>query len=393
MASDAAYLLALNSIHGIGPVGAVSIAKRFKTPEDLASAPTADLSEALGEKCAGLVRAQLNNGWQSLLMRSQSRVTDHLTAGIRPLAITEADYPPLLRLIPDPPPVLYAKGNIDILKVLDAVAIIGTRSPTALGVDVASRAARRFAQSGFVVVSGLAKGIDSAAHRSACEAGFTVAVLANSLDTVYPAENRKLAEGILRGGGTLVSELALGEQTFKNAFVRRDRIQSGLSLAVIPVQTDIEGGTMHTVRFAETQKRLLFCPAPPQQESKCKEYAGIWHLIRSGRARPFDPEVLTQIREYKSRIVQEHGLVDTPLPQRPAPEQVAPELSERPGQPASDEELLIQKLEKICRDLGLDKDKKAFDGLLKKLRNRLFGKAPRERKVRVVSEDQGKLIE
>jgi predicted Rossmann fold nucleotide-binding protein DprA/Smf involved in DNA uptake len=103
MASDAAYLLALNSIHGIGPVGAVSIATRFKTPEELASAPTAALSEALGEKCAGLVRAQLNNGWQSLLVRSQSRVTDHLTADIRPLAITEADYPPLLRLIPDPP--------------------------------------------------------------------------------------------------------------------------------------------------------------------------------------------------------------------------------------------------------------------------------------------------
>jgi DNA processing protein len=392
MASDAAYLLALNSIHGIGPVGVVSIATRFKTPEDLASAPTAALSEALGEKCAGLVRAQLNNGWQSLLVRSQSRVTDHLTADIRPLAITEADYPPLLRLIPDPPPVLYAKGNIDILKVLDAIAIIGTRSPTALGVDVASRAARRFAQSGFVVVSGLAKGIDSAAHSSACEDGFTVAVLANSLDTVYPAENRKLAERILKCGGTLVSELALGERTFKNGFVRRDRIQSGLSLAVIPVQSDIEGGTMHTVRFAETQKRLLFCPTPPQQESSRKEYAGIWHLIRSGRAKPFDPEVLTQIREYKSRLVREHALVDMPLPQRPTRQQVAQEHPETSGPLVSEEELLMQKLEKICRDVGLDKNKKAFNNLLTKLRHRLFGKTPKKSKVQV-SEDQGKLIE
>ncbi len=392
MASDAAYLLALNSIHGIGPVGAVSIAKRFKTPEELASASTTALSEALGEKCAGLVRAQLTNGWQSLLMKSQSRVTDHLRVAIRPLAITDADYPPLLRLIPDPPPVLYAKGNIDVLKVLDAVAIIGTRSPTALGVDVASRAARRFAQSGFVVVSGLAKGIDSAAHSSACEDGFTVAVLANSLDTVYPAENRRLAEEILKSGGALVSELALGERTFKNGFVRRDRIQSGLSLAVIPVQTDIEGGTMHTVRFAETQKRLLFCPTPPQQESSRKEYAGIWQLIRSGRAKPFDPEVLTQIREHKSRLIQEHALVDMPLPPPPKREQIAQEQPETLGRPVSEEELLMQKLEKVCRDVGLDKNRKAFNSLLTKLRHRLFGKPPRKGKTQI-SEDQGKLIE
>src|SRR5881397_1147811 len=125
MSSDAAYLIALASIQGIGPIGAISVAKRFKTPDELANAPSTELDEALGDRCADALRSQLHNGWQSLLAKSEGLVSDHITSGIRPIAITESDYPQLLRCIADPPPVLYAKGNVEILKLLDAVAVVG----------------------------------------------------------------------------------------------------------------------------------------------------------------------------------------------------------------------------------------------------------------------------
>lgn len=368
MANDAAYLIALTKIYGIGPVGALSVARKFKTPDALESASSAELDEALGDKCAGAIRTQLRDGWQSLLTKSQTIVSEHLTSGIRPIAVTEDDYPPLLRLIPDPPPVLYAKGNLLLLKVLDAVAVIGTRNPTTSGSKVARKIAGHLASSGFVVVSGLARGIDSAAHRAACEAGFTVAVLANPLDKVYPAENRELAEQIVERGGTLVGELPKGERTYRNAFVRRDRIQSGMSLAVIPIQTDIEGGTMHTVRFAEAQRRLLFCPTPLQEETNRKEYAGIWQLLRSNRAVAFQSredytDVISRIREHKAKWMNEYHLTDTPLPPRPKPTEI-PQPAQTP----------VEKLEELCRALGLDTDKRVFNTILAKLRSRLFSK-------------------
>jgi DNA processing protein len=368
MASDAAYLIALTNIFGIGPVGALSVARTFKTPDALESASSAELDKALGERWASAIRGQLKNGWQSLLTKSQNVVSEHLKSGIRPIAVTEDEYPPLLRLIPDPPPVLYAKGNIPLLKVLDAVAVIGTRKPTTGGTKVASKVAGHLASSGFVIVSGLARGIDSAAHRAACDAGFTIAVLANPLDKVYPAENRELAENIVEGGGTLVAELPKGEPTYRNAFVRRDRIQSGMSLAIIPVQTDVEGGTMHTVRFAEAQHRLLFCPKPLPEESERKEYAGIWQLIRSNRAIAFQSredytDVISRIREQKAKWIDEYHLIDTPILPRPK----SAEMASKPKDPAD-------KLEELCRALGLDTDKKRFNAVLAKVRNRLFGK-------------------
>jgi DNA processing protein len=379
MASDAAYLIALTNIYGIGPVGALSVARKFKTADALANASSAELDEALGDKCAGAIRNQLHNGWQSLLTKSQDVVSDHLASGIRPIAVTEDDYPPLLQSINDPPPVLYAKGNIPILKVLDAIAVIGTRKPTSSGIKVASRVARHLASSGFVVVSGLARGIDAAAHRAACDEGFTVAVLANPLDKVYPAENRQLAERIVQSGGSLVGELPIGERTYRNTFIRRDRIQSGMSLAVIPVQTDVEGGTMHTVRFAEAQRRLLFCPTPLQEESGRKEYAGVWQLLRSSRATPFQSredysEVISRVREYKSKLIDEYHLIDIPLP--PRPKVVGDEIPDEPkeSQPDLTDKARAERLEQMCRALGLDSDKKLFNAILTKVRNRLFGK-------------------
>lgn len=388
MISDAAYLLALTTLDGVGSTSALSVVRHFKTAEELEGAQKSDLDKALGEKRANVVSSQLANGWKSLLTRSQTRVEKHLALDIHPIAITQKEYPQLLKHIAEPPPVLYVKGNLQILQVLDAVAVIGTRDPTALGEQIATRVSKKFVENGFIVVSGLAKGIDATAQQAACQQGYTIAVLANPLNTVYPSENKKLADKILKNHGTLVGELALEERTFKNSFVKRDRIQSGLSLGVIPVQTDVEGGTMHTVRFAEEQKRLLFCPTPLEEEKDKKQWAGILNLIRSNRAKPFQSkdysDIVAQLREHKTRLIQEYGLVETPLPPRPEP--VKP--SEAEIALARQEALFLELVSKF-REAGLATDKKTFNAYVTKLRNGLFGK-PAKRKT---EDTQQKLLD
>ncbi len=156
-----------------------------------------------------------------------------------------------------PPHLLHVKGNVDLLKK-DSVAIIGTRDPAQYGSAVAKEFAKRFSDN-YVVVSGLATGIDTAAHEGVVEkGGETIAVLAHGLHTTYPKKNKELALKILDNNGALVSEYPSGVSTRKNYFVERDRIQSGLSLGAFVIETEPDGGTMHTVGYCEAQKRGLF---------------------------------------------------------------------------------------------------------------------------------------
>ncbi len=169
----------------------------------------------------------------------------------------DANYPKSLLNIPDPPILLHVLGNIDALNQ-DCIAIIGTRRPSEFGINTARRLGASLAKKGYVIVSGLAEGIDSAAHQGALDVnGITVAVLAHGLDRIYPAKNKKLANDIIKHNGALISEYSWGSKIFRNYFVARDRIQSGLSLGVTVVETGIEGGTMNTVRFCKDQGRTL----------------------------------------------------------------------------------------------------------------------------------------
>src|SRR5690242_15371506 len=138
MTSQSAYVLALTQLDGIGPIAAVNIARHFRTADELRSAPSAALEETVGDRLARSMLSQLNSAWESLLNRSRTKIEQHLERGIRPIAFTEEDYPPLLRQISDPPPILYVKGSIDALRVLDVVAVIGTRHATDKGLEVAS---------------------------------------------------------------------------------------------------------------------------------------------------------------------------------------------------------------------------------------------------------------
>ena len=171
-----------------------------------------------------------------------------------PVAWFDPAYPALLNCIPDPPPVLWTRGDLAVLS-LPAVAIVGSRAATPYALDVAARLAGELAARGVAVVSGLARGVDSAAHRGTLEAnGPTIAVLGSGLDRVYPAEHRGLADTISRSG-VVMSELAPGGLPLAEHFPLRNRIISGLSLAVVVVEASEKSGSLITARCAMEQGR------------------------------------------------------------------------------------------------------------------------------------------
>ncbi|MBI3895614.1 MAG: DNA-protecting protein DprA [Acidobacteria bacterium] len=177
--------------------------------------------------------------------------------GIRFLTIREADYPPRLREIFDPPLVLYVRGEMALLRA-HAVAIVGTRRATPYGRAMAERLAGDLASRGLAIVSGLARGVDSAAHRATLDAGGkTVAVLGSGADVIYPSENKKLFERILEQGA-IVSEFPLGSFPAPQNFPIRNRIISGLSLGVVVVEAAQHSGALITARLAMEQNREVF---------------------------------------------------------------------------------------------------------------------------------------
>jgi len=167
-------------------------------------------------------------------------------------------YPERLREIYDPPPVLWARGEVKLLS-RPAIAVVGTRHPTPYGSGVAEMLARDLAARRLLIVSGMARGIDSCAHKGALAARMpTLAVWGTGIDVVYPKENKKLAEEILSGGGAIVSEMPLGTFPAPQNFPRRNRILSGLSVAVLVVEAGENSGTRVTARCAAEQNRDVY---------------------------------------------------------------------------------------------------------------------------------------
>ena len=168
------------------------------------------------------------------------------------------DYPERLKEIYDPPPVLWVRGDRRLLS-RPAIAVVGTRQPTPYGTGMAELLARDLAVRGLLIVSGMARGIDSCAHKGALAARKpTLAVWGTGIDVVYPKENRKLAEEILSTGGTIVSEVPAGTFPAPQNFPRRNRILSGLSVAVLVIEASENSGTRVTARCASEQNRDLF---------------------------------------------------------------------------------------------------------------------------------------
>lgn len=271
------YVLTLSLIPGVGKATIQRILNQLNfSPSNLSELH--ELFNSLSIK--KIEKLELEDAFQ----RAEKTFLDCKKHNINIIGAGENIFPLLLKSIPDPPIILYVKGNIDCLKPENSVAIIGTREPSQYGKESAFKIAKTCAEKSLIIVSGLAIGCDTAAHEGCLSVGGqTVAVLAHGLDTVYPPKNQYLAKKILDLNGCLVSEYTLGTKPFKHNFVQRNRIQSGLSSAVVIAETDIEGGTMHTANFCLEQGKILACINHPSkfQSDKSK---GNQKLINEGKA-------------------------------------------------------------------------------------------------------------
>jgi DNA processing protein len=256
---SAGGLLALLELRGIGPQAADRLARRFATLAEIRSATP----KALEGTVSAPARASLgdSSAWENGLTRAQEILEEAERRQVFVLTAADEQYPDWLRGIPDRPPVLFLKGTLRPGRRY--VACIGTREPSRFGEEVSRRMVPALGDRGWSIVSGLALGVDSLSHQAALDSGaHTVAILANGLEAVYPKKNARLAADILSSGGALLSEQPFGTPAIPRNLVQRDRLQSGMSAGTIVMQTDIIGGSMHTVRFTLLQGRLLFTPAP-----------------------------------------------------------------------------------------------------------------------------------
>lgn len=249
--SELVYWLAWNRVPGVGATRFYKLLEVFGSMKQAWSAKTEQLERVIGAKAvSGWLKVK--NGWNgeaelALLERSQLQV----------LCRNDAAYPDNLKNIALPPPVLYCRGSLKPEDVR-AVALVGTRHPTPAGANHARKLACQLSSQGITIVSGLARGIDSCAHRGALEAGGrTIAVLGCGLDVVYPPENRELMEKIAEQGG-VITEYPLGTKPLAGNFPARNRIISGLSLGVVVVEATEDSGSLITADFAADQGREVF---------------------------------------------------------------------------------------------------------------------------------------
>ena len=213
---------------------------------------------------------------------------------IHTLTESSEHWPAPFSAIKNPPVLLYAKGDLSALQAAYKVAVIGTRTPTEHGAKVARRLGQIFAEEGLCVVSGLANGCDENGHIGTLEAGGkTIAILPSPLDNIMPESNRELADRIVSNGGLLLTEYGPGQAIQRGNYIERDRLQSALSQAVVVVETEKAGGTMHTVNFALEQKRLLACYRHSSKYSDVPQTEGNRMLLDGGTAIPvFDKDSL-----------------------------------------------------------------------------------------------------
>lgn len=251
--SDKKYYVALATTNGIGPRTFAALVERFGSPSEVFRASEEDLLETprvTGEMVALLRGCDFDAIENELYALSEE--------GIAVLTRDDDAYPANLALIPDAPPVLFVRGapRDDDAR---AVAIVGTREASEWGKRVAAQLARGFAERGFTVVSGLARGIDTAAHSGALDGGGrTLAVLGSGIRVIHPKENASLADAIANGRGAVLSEFQPNLPPSGPALMRRDRVISGLASGVIVVEAVRESGSMDTASRARKQGRLVF---------------------------------------------------------------------------------------------------------------------------------------
>jgi DNA processing protein len=249
---DALTWLALRLVPGLGTRRIGQLLERFQTPKAIFRADAAEL-EAAGLNGA-VARSVVTGASFEEAATQHQKLRD---AGANLVTLADARYSDLLRGIFDPPPLLFARGNLELLSSV-AIGVVGTRHPTPYGTAAAERLSGDLARAGMTIVSGMARGIDTAAHKAALAAeGKTIAVLGCGVDVIYPSENRKLAVEIA-AKGLILSEFPMGATAFPQNFPIRNRIISGLSSGILVIEGAQYSGSAITARLAMDQGREVF---------------------------------------------------------------------------------------------------------------------------------------
>ena len=245
--------LAISLTQGLGPTKSRKLVEHFGSPEAVFRASLTEL-ESTGIQA---VSAQsIASGKSAELAREE--IARAASAEVTLVSMDDPSYPPRLKEIYDPPLILYVRGNPEVL-TKPGIAMVGTRHPTPYGSGMAERLGCDLAEQGLVIISGMARGVDTASHRGAISAkGKTVALFGTGVDVIYPKENSRLSEQILALGGALISEFRLGTFAAPQNFPIRNRILSGMSVGVLVVEAAEYSGTRITARCALEQNRDVF---------------------------------------------------------------------------------------------------------------------------------------
>lgn len=249
--NEASFWLGFSLIPEIGPRRIALLSAHFHTLEAAWRAPEHAL------KTAGLDGTPLANFLRARSQLDPAREMERVQrVGAHIITIADADYPPNLKPLPDAPPVLYIKGAL-LLSDVNAIAVVGTRKATHYGRSAAHQLCKQLASHGVTIISGLAQGIDAAAHQGALDGGRTIAVLGCGIDRTYPAEHAELAHRIMQNGA-LISEFPLGAPPLGQNFPRRNRVISGMSRGVLVIEAPEHSGAIITASLAADQGRDVF---------------------------------------------------------------------------------------------------------------------------------------
>lgn len=304
--------LALSLTRGLGSDGACRLLKEFGSPEAVFSASVGSLKSVVKADVAAEISKGIADDLLTPALDWLEDSNNHL------VTLADSDYPQALLNIPDPPLLLYVKGRRDLLNQ-PALAVVGSRNATPQGVNNAEAFARSLSDAGLCIISGMAHGIDAAAHRGALQGrGSSIAVVGTGLDKVYPAANRDLAH-TLASQGALISEFPLGTPPLAANFPRRNRIISGMSLGCLVVEASLQSGSLITARLALEQGRDVFaipgsihapqskgCHALLKQGAKLVETAQDI-LEELGSSLPAPPAYSLAIQDTDSALLEQIG--------------------------------------------------------------------------------------
>jgi DNA processing protein len=315
-------VLRLAIVDGIGPARLSALLARFGSPERVLAARADELAAVPGfgrEFVRRLREAATDAG----LRRARQAMETLQRVGAVAITPADAAYPDVFRTLPDPPYLLFAVGRLELLTA-PSIGVVGTRAPTEYGRRTAYAFAGELARAGVCIVSGMARGIDSAAHAAALQAGGdTVGVLGHGIDRVYPPENARLFAAV-RERGLLITELAPGEDPNAGNFPRRNRLIAALSRGVLVVEMGEKSGAKHTVEYALEQGKDVFAVPGPLGSPQS---AGTNKLLREGAT------IVTSPRDILEEL---HGVGRVPAGDRAAAGPGSPDDPDVPPPPPSD---------------------------------------------------------